>query len=168
MNLFATLGWLQGYFFIVILANNNNSDISSRTVYTKVDVYRWFRHNICRLKWCIHSDYYTRFYLSNHSPSKIAYVQPLVLRNQRGLHFFLAISWIGSLQLALPFSLGIVSGKLFDAGYFHAVQLSGSCLYVVSWVQKRTCLYDICTHRRPNQVIPPIAGETPKICPGFP
>ncbi|KAF8967924.1 major facilitator superfamily domain-containing protein [Flammula alnicola] len=60
----------------------------------------------------VYQDYYTRFYLSNHSASKI--------------------SWIGSLQLMLPFLFGLVSGKLFDAGYFHALQLVGGVILIVS------------------------------------
>ncbi|KAF9554461.1 MFS general substrate transporter [Agrocybe pediades] len=57
----------------------------------------------------VYQDYYTRFFLSNSSPSKIA--------------------WIGSFQLAMPFLLGIVSGKLFDAGYFHFAVILGSCIF---------------------------------------
>ncbi|KDR69703.1 hypothetical protein GALMADRAFT_145411 [Galerina marginata CBS 339.88] len=60
----------------------------------------------------VYQDYYTRFYLSDHSPSKIA--------------------WIGSLQLMLPFLLGLVSGKLFDAGYFYALQFAGGVILTVS------------------------------------
>ncbi|KAF9548526.1 MFS general substrate transporter [Agrocybe pediades] len=60
----------------------------------------------------VYQDYYSRFYLSSHTPSKIA--------------------WIGSLQITLPFTLGVVSGKLFDNGYFHALQAAGSTLFVVS------------------------------------
>ncbi|KDR74779.1 hypothetical protein GALMADRAFT_141116 [Galerina marginata CBS 339.88] len=57
-------------------------------------------------------DFYTRFYLSEHSPSKIA--------------------WIGSLQIMMPFACGIVSGKLFDAGYFHALQIAGAVIFSAS------------------------------------
>ncbi|KAF4612691.1 hypothetical protein D9613_011773 [Agrocybe pediades] len=60
----------------------------------------------------VYQDYYTRFFLSNSSPSKIA--------------------WIGSFQLAMPFLLGIVSGKLFDAGYFYLAVRLGSCIFSVS------------------------------------
>jgi len=31
----------------------------------------------------------------------------------------------------MPFLLGVGSGKLFDAGYFHAVEISGSIIFVV-------------------------------------
>lgn len=42
------------------------------------------------------------------------------------------ISWIGSLQLCLSFMLGLFSGKLFDDGYFHHLQIGGTLLYVFS------------------------------------
>ncbi|KAF8868817.1 MFS general substrate transporter [Gymnopilus junonius] len=60
----------------------------------------------------VYQDFYTRFFLSTHSPSKIA--------------------WIGSFQLMMPFGFGVVSGKLFDSGYFHLLQLFGSCIFVIS------------------------------------
>ncbi|KDR74772.1 hypothetical protein GALMADRAFT_70573 [Galerina marginata CBS 339.88] len=60
----------------------------------------------------VFQDYYTRFYLSDHSPSKIG--------------------WIGSFQIMMPFFFGVVSGKLFDAGYFHALQISGAIIFVIS------------------------------------
>ncbi|KAF8148400.1 MFS general substrate transporter [Crassisporium funariophilum] len=60
----------------------------------------------------VYQDYYTRYFLSHHSPSKIA--------------------WIGSFQLMMPFALGIVSGKLFDAGYFHALEITGSSIFALS------------------------------------
>ncbi|KAF9483178.1 MFS general substrate transporter [Pholiota conissans] len=60
----------------------------------------------------VFQDYYTRVLLSSHSPGKIA--------------------WIGSFQLMLPFFLGAVSGKLFDAGYFHALEISGGIIFTVS------------------------------------
>lgn len=58
------------------------------------------------------SDFYTRILLSSHSPGKIA--------------------WIGSLQLMMPFLLGAVSGKLFDAGYFHILEISGGTVFTLS------------------------------------
>ncbi|KAG7095595.1 hypothetical protein E1B28_006325 [Marasmius oreades] len=60
----------------------------------------------------VYQDYYTRVYLTNHSPSNIA--------------------WIGSFQLMMPFALGVVSGKLFDEGYFHIVQITGGLLFTFS------------------------------------
>jgi MFS family permease len=43
-----------------------------------------------------------------------------------------AISWIGSFQLWLLFSLGIVTGKLFDEGYCRHLIAGGSLIYVFS------------------------------------
>ncbi|KAJ7760057.1 MFS general substrate transporter [Mycena maculata] len=40
--------------------------------------------------------------------------------------------WIGSFQLMMPFALGIVSGKLFDGGHFHAVEIAGGTLFTFS------------------------------------
>ncbi|KAJ7163768.1 MFS general substrate transporter, partial [Mycena filopes] len=59
-----------------------------------------------------YEDYYTLEYLINHSPSSIA--------------------WIGSVQLTLPFLLGIVSGKLFDDGRFHQVEAFGGIVFIFS------------------------------------
>jgi len=58
----------------------------------------------------VYQDYFTRIYLSNRTPSDI--------------------SWIGSVQLMLLFSMGLVTGRLFDRGYFHALMITGSALYV--------------------------------------
>ncbi|KAF5314975.1 hypothetical protein D9619_007550 [Psilocybe cf. subviscida] len=60
----------------------------------------------------VYQDYYTRVFLLNHSPSTIA--------------------WIGSFQLAMPFFCGIAAGKLYDAGYFHTMEVFGSALFVFS------------------------------------
>ncbi|KZT67592.1 MFS general substrate transporter [Daedalea quercina L-15889] len=40
------------------------------------------------------------------------------------------ISWIGSLQLFFLFFLGLPAGRLFDAGYFRALTVGGSVLYL--------------------------------------
>ncbi|KAF9539781.1 MFS general substrate transporter [Agrocybe pediades] len=74
----------------------------------------------------VYQDYYTRVFLTDHSTSKIA--------------------WIGSVQTMLPFLLGIVSGKLFDAGYFHALEIGGSAIFVV-------CLF-LSSLAKPQQYIP--------------
>ncbi|TFY62296.1 hypothetical protein EVJ58_g3955 [Rhodofomes roseus] len=42
------------------------------------------------------------------------------------------ISCIGSLQIFFLFSMGLLSGKLFDQGYFHHIMISVSLLYVFS------------------------------------
>ncbi|KAJ7126212.1 major facilitator superfamily domain-containing protein [Mycena epipterygia] len=60
----------------------------------------------------VYQDFYTLEYLSNHSPSSIA--------------------WIGSFQLMMPFALGIISGKLFDKGHFHAVEIAGGVIFTFS------------------------------------
>ncbi|KAJ7906291.1 MFS general substrate transporter [Mycena leptocephala] len=58
------------------------------------------------------ADFYALEYLTNHTPSSIA--------------------WIGSFQLMMPFALGIVSGKLFDNGYFHLVEIVGGIIFTFS------------------------------------
>ncbi|CUA75712.1 putative transporter MCH4 [Saccharomyces cerevisiae S288c] [Rhizoctonia solani] len=58
----------------------------------------------------VYQDYYTRIYMTNKTSSEIA--------------------WIGSTQLCLQFLMGLVSGKLFDEGYFHTTVGFGSLLYV--------------------------------------
>ncbi|KAF7358293.1 MFS general substrate transporter [Mycena venus] len=60
----------------------------------------------------VYEDFYVLEYLSNHSPSSIA--------------------WIGSFQLMSPFLLGIFSGKLFDDGHFHALQICGGTVFTLS------------------------------------
>ncbi|EPS92992.1 hypothetical protein FOMPIDRAFT_60020 [Fomitopsis schrenkii] len=60
----------------------------------------------------VFQDYYTRIYLSNVSPS--------------------AVSWIGSFQFFVPLIMGMVSGGLFDKGYFHHIMLLGSIIFVFS------------------------------------
>ncbi|KAG9127643.1 hypothetical protein FRC07_011229, partial [Ceratobasidium sp. 392] len=57
----------------------------------------------------VFEDYYSREYMTNQTSSNIA--------------------WVGSTQLCLQFAMGLVSGKLFDAGYFHATVAAGSFLY---------------------------------------
>ncbi|CAE6412108.1 unnamed protein product [Rhizoctonia solani] len=57
----------------------------------------------------VYQDYYTRIYMTNKTSSEIA--------------------WIGSTQLCLQFLMGLVSGKLFDEGYFHTTVGVGSLLY---------------------------------------
>ncbi|QRV97284.1 major facilitator superfamily transporter [Ceratobasidium sp. AG-Ba] len=60
----------------------------------------------------VYQDYYTRIYMTNKTSSEIA--------------------WIGSTQLCLQFVMGLVSGKLFDSGHFHATVGAGSVLCVFS------------------------------------
>ncbi|KAJ7029303.1 MFS general substrate transporter [Mycena alexandri] len=60
----------------------------------------------------VYQDFYTREYLPNHSPS--------------------SISRKGSFQIMMPFLVGVVSGKLFDNGHFHLVEISGGLIFVFS------------------------------------
>ncbi|KAG6879117.1 hypothetical protein C0992_005094 [Termitomyces sp. T32_za158] len=74
----------------------------------------------------VYQDFYTREFLSHNQPSKIALVDYYV-----ECPFFrrLPIRWIGSLQLAMPFALGLVSGKLFDIGCFRVLVITGSVIF---------------------------------------
>ncbi|KAJ7481014.1 MFS general substrate transporter [Mycena galericulata] len=60
----------------------------------------------------VYEDFYVLEFLTNCSPSSIA--------------------WIGSFQLMMPFALGIVSGKFFDRGYFHVLEIAGGVLFTFS------------------------------------
>ncbi|KAF8891750.1 MFS general substrate transporter [Infundibulicybe gibba] len=60
----------------------------------------------------VYQDFYVREYLNNFSSSQI--------------------SWIGSLQVMLLFSVGIFSGRAFDRGYFYYLVTIGSALVVIS------------------------------------
>ncbi|KAJ6588971.1 MFS general substrate transporter [Mycena capillaripes] len=60
----------------------------------------------------VYENYYVLEYLTNHTPSSIA--------------------WIGSFQLMMPFAMGIISGKLFDKGHFHLVQIAGGVIFIFS------------------------------------
>ncbi|KAJ7485629.1 MFS general substrate transporter [Mycena latifolia] len=62
----------------------------------------------------VYEDFYVLEYLTNHTPSSIA--------------------WIGSVQLMMPFAMGIISGKLFDNGYFHTLEIAGGAIFVFSFV----------------------------------
>ncbi|KAJ7207666.1 major facilitator superfamily domain-containing protein [Mycena rebaudengoi] len=60
----------------------------------------------------VFQEFYTRDFLSNESAS--------------------TVSWIGCIQLALQFMVGVASGRLFDKGYFHVVRISGTVLLLFS------------------------------------
>ncbi|TFK31703.1 major facilitator superfamily domain-containing protein [Crucibulum laeve] len=60
----------------------------------------------------VYQDYYTRVFLSSHSPSSIA--------------------WLGSFQLMMPFASAIIAGKLFDSGHFHSTIIAGSIIFIFS------------------------------------
>ncbi|PVF96842.1 MFS general substrate transporter [Serendipita vermifera] len=61
----------------------------------------------------VYQDFYVRHFLTNETPS--------------------AIGWVGSIQLFFQFSMGLVAGKLFDAGYFYSLVIGASILYVFSY-----------------------------------
>ncbi|EIN07491.1 MFS general substrate transporter [Punctularia strigosozonata HHB-11173 SS5] len=60
----------------------------------------------------VYQDYYVRTYLSHNTNSQI--------------------SWIGSFNLFIVLSLGLVTGRAFDNGYFHHLAIGGSVLIVFS------------------------------------
>ncbi|KAF8526886.1 MFS general substrate transporter [Hysterangium stoloniferum] len=60
----------------------------------------------------VYQDYYTRVFLTSQSPSSIA--------------------WMGSAQLALSFAMGLVAGKLFDAGHLRLTMTLGSFIFLFS------------------------------------
>ncbi|KAF8888098.1 major facilitator superfamily domain-containing protein [Infundibulicybe gibba] len=61
----------------------------------------------------VYQDFYTRVYLKSRVPA-------------------VSRSWMGSVQLAMPFAGGIVAGRLFDAGYFHHIMILGSLIFMFS------------------------------------
>ncbi|KAG1837280.1 major facilitator superfamily domain-containing protein [Suillus subalutaceus] len=60
----------------------------------------------------VYQDYYTRMYLTNHPPS--------------------AISWIGALTSFLIINVTLISGPLYDRGWFYRLMIVGSLLQSVS------------------------------------
>lgn len=56
----------------------------------------------------VYQDFYTQHYLTKQTSS--------------------AISWIGSLNMFLVTSIGLVSGSLYDRGYFYHLMIAGSLL----------------------------------------
>ncbi|KAF7371128.1 MFS general substrate transporter [Mycena sanguinolenta] len=67
----------------------------------------------------VYEDYYVRVFLTNHTPSSIA--------------------WIGSVQLMMPFLLAPVSGKIFDDGGFHAIEIVGGLIFTFSVFMLSLC-----------------------------
>ncbi|KAF5350476.1 hypothetical protein D9756_008609 [Leucocoprinus leucothites] len=59
-----------------------------------------------------YQDYYVRSYLTQSTPSDIG--------------------WIGGIQICFTFSMGVVTGRLFDAGYFYWLNFGSLILYAVS------------------------------------
>ncbi|KAJ7672542.1 MFS general substrate transporter [Mycena polygramma] len=64
-------------------------------------------------------DHYTRIFLNDSSASDV--------------------SWIGSMQLFLDFSIGLPAGKLFDDGHFRFLMLSGTTIYLFSFFMLSIC-----------------------------
>lgn len=60
----------------------------------------------------VYQDYYTRIYLANHPPS--------------------AISWIGALTAFLTVNVTLISGPLYDRGWFYRLMITGSLLQSLS------------------------------------
>ncbi|KAG1852404.1 major facilitator superfamily domain-containing protein [Suillus tomentosus] len=60
----------------------------------------------------VYQDYYTRIYMTNHSPS--------------------AISWIGALTSFLSVNITLFSGPLYDRGWFYQLMVVGSLLQSLS------------------------------------
>ncbi|KAJ7829436.1 MFS general substrate transporter [Mycena olivaceomarginata] len=64
-------------------------------------------------------DHYTRVFLNHSSASDV--------------------SWIGSMQLFLDFSLGLPAGKLFDDGHYRLLMISGTVIYLFSFFMLSIC-----------------------------
>ncbi|KAJ4000612.1 major facilitator superfamily domain-containing protein [Lentinula boryana] len=61
----------------------------------------------------VFNDYYVRIYMEGKYSSS-------------------TVSWIGSMQLWLVMSSGIISGRLYDLGYFYHLLIGGSIIFVFS------------------------------------
>ncbi|KAF7347960.1 MFS general substrate transporter [Mycena sanguinolenta] len=70
----------------------------------------------------VYEDYYVRVFLTNHTPSSIA--------------------WIGSFQLMMPFLMGPIAGKIFDDGGFHAIEIVGGLIFTFSVFMLSLCKED--------------------------
>ncbi|KAF7336531.1 MFS general substrate transporter [Mycena sanguinolenta] len=70
----------------------------------------------------VYEDYYVRIFLTNHTPSSIA--------------------WIGSFQTMMPFLLGPVAGRIFDEGGFHVIQILGGLIFSISVFMLSLCQED--------------------------
>ncbi|KAF7319578.1 MFS general substrate transporter [Mycena chlorophos] len=49
------------------------------------------------------------------------------------------VSWIGSMQLFLDFSIGLPAGKLFDDGHYRMLMTSGTAIFVFSFFMLSVC-----------------------------
>lgn len=73
------------------------------------------------------------------------------------LTFPSAFRWMGSAQLAIPFAVGIIVGKLFDAGHIRSVMIFGSVLFTLWYVRASPLLRS--NERRLFQLVYAIAGS---------
>ncbi|KAJ6460229.1 major facilitator superfamily domain-containing protein [Mycena sanguinolenta] len=87
-----------------------------------------------RLRFTVHGvagwtylDYYVRVFLTDHTPSSIA--------------------WIGSFQIMLPFLLGPVAGRIFDDGGFHVLEILGGLIFTIS-----VFMLSLCQHGQYYQI----------------
>ncbi|KAF8149290.1 MFS general substrate transporter [Mycena galopus ATCC 62051] len=80
----------------------------------------------------VYQDFYTRDYLSQSSSSAIS--QPLDPTQVNIIH-----RWIGSINAFIVISGGLVSGRLFDRGYFYVLVLAGSFLQSFSLFMLSLC-----------------------------
>ncbi|KAJ2918172.1 hypothetical protein MD484_g2277, partial [Candolleomyces efflorescens] len=60
----------------------------------------------------VYQDYYVRVYLTGYSPD--------------------TIGWIGGMQIFLNFIVGVISGRLFDKGYFRSLFVASVLLHAVA------------------------------------
>ncbi|KAG1843892.1 major facilitator superfamily domain-containing protein [Suillus subluteus] len=70
----------------------------------------------------VYQDYYTRIYLTNYSPSAIS------------LQFLISVCvrWIGALTSFLAVNVTLISGPLYDRGWFYRLMIVGSLLQSLS------------------------------------
>ncbi|KAJ2931043.1 hypothetical protein H1R20_g6047, partial [Candolleomyces eurysporus] len=60
----------------------------------------------------VYQDYYVRIYLTHYTPS--------------------TIGWIGGMQIFLNFGMGVVTGRLFDRGYFRYLMATSIVLHAIA------------------------------------
>ncbi|KAF5373219.1 hypothetical protein D9757_010565 [Collybiopsis confluens] len=79
----------------------------------------------------VFNDFYVREYLNEQTSSDIG--------------------WIGSVQLFITLSMAIVTGRLFDRGYFHHLMIAGSvvfvfCAFMLSLSHEHKCYQAFLSH----------------------
>ncbi|KAJ7065707.1 MFS general substrate transporter [Mycena amicta] len=83
----------------------------------------------------VYEDFYTREYLSDSAPSTIALV-PCQTHDCISDALF---RWIGSVSSFIIVSSGLISGRLFDRGYFYSLLYGGSLLQCFSLFMLSLC-----------------------------